>query len=397
MSGADAVARRPLPRGEGQEPARAAPRRGARACSRARCSPTSSRPAPRSGRPSSSRRARLERRRARRSSPTPAAARAQRCAPGSRPRRSPRGGAGPFLVVNADLPCVTAARPARARGRGPRRRARARRRPPTGRPTRSRSPRPSLFVPLYGPGSAARFAALAPLARASTRRTSSTTSTRSPTSNGVPRRLGPCTRGALASLRARGAPREGRRRSRAASAAPASCAASSRVVDPGERHRSSATSATTSRCSACTSRPTSTASSTRSPGVADEERGWGRAEETLERPRDRRRARRRGLVPPRRPRPRPAPRAHASCCARGGRSRRSTARLAAALGLALRAPAGDRRSAAHVRRDAGRDLRLPGVVRRPRPPRRGRRGPLRRRARGPRRRPGCSRRSRRPT
>ena len=39
-------------------------------------------------------------------------------------------------------------------------------------------------------------------------------------------------------------------------------------------------SATTSRCSACTSRPISTRCCTRSPGLNDEERGWGRAGET---------------------------------------------------------------------------------------------------------------------
>ena len=44
--------------------------------------------------------------------------------------------------------------------------------------------------------------------------------------------------------------------------------------------RSSATSRTTSRCSACTSRPISTAFSTRSRGRSDEERGWGRADES---------------------------------------------------------------------------------------------------------------------
>ena len=51
-------------------------------------------------------------------------------------------------------------------------------------------------------------------------------------------------------------------------------------------------------------------------GLADEERGWGRADETLARARDRRRARRRVVVPARRPRHRPASRAHAAA-ARG--------------------------------------------------------------------------------
>ena len=52
-------------------------------------------------------------------------------------------------------------------------------------------------------------------------------------------------------------------------------------------------------------------------------------------------------------------------------------------------PAGDRRPAAHLDRHARRQLPVPGVVRRARPPRRGRRGPLR--GRGARRLRACSR------
>ncbi len=55
----------------------------------------------------------------------------------------------------------------------------------------------------------------------------------------------------------------------------------------------------------------------------------------------------------------------------------ATARLAARLRAPLRAPAGDRRPAADVPRDAGRDVPVPDLVRRPRPPRRGRRSALR--------------------
>ena len=68
-----------------------------------------------------------------------------------------------------------------------------------------------------------------------------------------------------------------------------------------------------------------------------------------------------------------------------------TARLASALGIEPSDPAGDRRPPPHVDRHAGRELRLSGVVRRPRPPRRSRRRPLRRRRRTPRR--ACSTRS----
>ena len=119
-----------------------------------------------------------------RSSPTRAAARARRCAPGSRPRRSPAGGAGPFLVVNADLPCVTPRDLLALAGAVPdgglalaagRRRDDER--------ARARA-RPTCSCPLYGPGSAARFAALAPVAARRGARTSSTTSTRSPISSG---------------------------------------------------------------------------------------------------------------------------------------------------------------------------------------------------------------------
>ena len=55
------------------------------------------------------------------------------------------------------------------------------------------------------------------------------------------------------------------------------------VLAAAASSRSSATSATTSRCSGCTSRPTSTAILYTLAGLADDERGWGRADETLER------------------------------------------------------------------------------------------------------------------
>ena len=180
----DAVARRSLPRGEGQEPARAAPAR----------SPVGAR----------DRDARRRRRGVHApSGPTFVVAPGRttaRCRPGATLVHDPGGGQGPavragleaaalasraapFLVVNADLPCVTRARPARARRRRPRRTASRSRRQPTARRTRSRSLGARLFVPVYGPGSAERFAALAP-SRRWTHRISSMTWTPSPTSSG---------------------------------------------------------------------------------------------------------------------------------------------------------------------------------------------------------------------
>ena len=114
------------------------------------------------------------------------------------------GGDGPYLVVNADLPCVTPRDLLTLAGAVPDARARARAGQPTGRRTRSALASADLFAPLYGPGSAARFAALGPVARRSTRRISSMTSTRSPISSGSApgsaRAPGACS----PSLRARG-------------------------------------------------------------------------------------------------------------------------------------------------------------------------------------------------
>ena len=74
-----------------------------------------------------------------------------------------------------------------------------------------------------------------------------------------------------------------------------------------------------------------------------------------------------------------------------------TARLAAALGVELRLlPATDDRLRTIVETPAGA-LLVPGVVRRPRPPRRGRRPALRRRREPPGRRRACSRRWTGPT
>ena len=95
----------------------------------------------------------------------------------------------------------------------------------------------------------------------------------------------------------------------------------------------------------------------------------------VERALDGRCARRRDVVPARRPRHRPAPapeRAPAAgrCALGGDEAARRGARAPE------RAAPGNRRPAAHVRRDTGRDVSVPGVVRRPRASRRGRRPPL---------------------
>ena len=71
------------------------------------------------------------------------------------------GGAGPFLVVNADLPCVTARDLLALAGAVPEDGIAVV--PAADGTTNALGlALPDLFVPLYGPGSAARFAALAP-------------------------------------------------------------------------------------------------------------------------------------------------------------------------------------------------------------------------------------------
>ena len=264
VSRRDAVASGSLPRREGQEPARAASRGGAGGARAGDARRRASTPAPAVG-------------------PTFVVApeRARRCAgatvvpdPGGGQGAAVRagldaaalasGGAGPFLVVNADLPCVTprdllalagrrARRGARARGRGRRHHERARAR-------LARALRAALRARQRRTLRRARRRRAA-----SRRRTSSTTSTRSPTSSGCATRLGPqhARRARLA------AARRGRVNVVALSGGVGGARFLRGLVELVERptsSRSSATSATTSRCSGCTSRPISTASSTRSPG-----------------------------------------------------------------------------------------------------------------------------------
>ena len=82
-----------------------------------------------------------------------------------------------------------------------------------------------------------------------------------------------------------------------------------------------------------TSLPISTASSTRSPASLDEQRGWGRADETWNALETVSRARRRGLVQARRPRPRPASRCARRRCASGEPLSAFTRACARALGV----------------------------------------------------------------
>ena len=103
---------------------------------------------------------------------------------------------GHALVVNADVPARSddLRRFAGSRAAG----ARARRRGRTGRRTRSRCPIRSLFAPLYGPGSAARFLGAGAVRVARPSRSSPTTSTRAADLERVAPRAGPRTRAVLA-------------------------------------------------------------------------------------------------------------------------------------------------------------------------------------------------------
>ena len=229
---------------------------------------------------------------------------------------------------------------------------------PTGRRTRSRSPTPGLFAPLYGPGQRrARFAALGAVATCSTRRISSMTSTRSTISRGSTpgsaRTPGSVLAVAARERRVKVAVLSGGVGGARFLRGAARCRRTRQRLHHRQRRR------TTSRCSACTSRPTWTASSTRSPASSDDERGWGRAGETWN--------------------------ALETAAALGGESwfrlgdrdiglhlvrtelLRSgvplsavTERLAARARARARASARDRRPPAHVPRDAGRDVPVPG-------------------------------------
>ena len=180
---------------------------------------------------------------------------------------------GVCLVVNADLPRVRAVRSRGARGARAGRCARASWPRPTARRTRSALPFAEVFRPLYGPGSAARFRAHAAALGLDRPRPRAAEPRRRRRRRRRCRRRGPRTARSRCSARERRPPLRRRRRRQARGRAP-------RRARARRADRSSATSATTSRCSACTSRPTSTRCSTPSPGLNDTERGWGRAGET---------------------------------------------------------------------------------------------------------------------
>ena len=116
-------------------------------------------------------------------------------------------------------------------------------------------------------------------------------------------------------------------------------------------------------------------------GLADDERGWGRAGETWNALETVEATGRRRLVPARRSRPRPAPRADAAPPGRRPALRGHGTARAGPRASECAAPRHGR-SAADVRRDPGRHVPVSGVVRRARPSRRGRRAPLHRRRRG---------------
>ena len=200
---ADAVASRSLPRGEGQEPARSAPpRRPRTALARAMLAdvlaacaavgPTfvvgPPRPRPR------------PRRATRALVPDPgggqgAAVRAGLEAAAWRPEASGRSSSStPTSRASRRATCSRSRAPSRTTGsRSPQ--------PPTGRRTRSRSRRPSLFAPVYGPGSAARFAALAPSRQVDAPNLIDDVDTVADLER-LGRALGPRTRRVLAALRA---------------------------------------------------------------------------------------------------------------------------------------------------------------------------------------------------
>ncbi|HUY71721.1 MAG TPA: hypothetical protein VMV08_05725 [Gaiellaceae bacterium] len=109
------------------------------------------------------------------------------------------GGAGPLLVVNADLPCVTArdllalagAVPADGLALAP---------AADGTTNALAFAGPGLFVPVYGPGSAARFAALCPSRIVEAPNLIDDVDTVADLER-LQERLGPCTSSVLASLR----------------------------------------------------------------------------------------------------------------------------------------------------------------------------------------------------
>lgn len=111
------------------------------------------------------------------------------------------GGAGPLLVVNADLPCVTARDLLALAGAVPAG-GLALAAAADGTTNALAFATPGLFVPVYGSGSAARFAALAPSRRVEAPNLIDDVDTLADLER-VQERLGPCTSSVLATLRFR--------------------------------------------------------------------------------------------------------------------------------------------------------------------------------------------------
>ncbi len=109
------------------------------------------------------------------------------------------GGPGPFLVVNADLPCVTARDLLALAGAVPEGGI-ALVAASDGTTNAIALAAAELFVPVYGPGSADRFAALAPSRRVEAPNLIDDVDTVADLER-IKRRLGPSTRSVLASLR----------------------------------------------------------------------------------------------------------------------------------------------------------------------------------------------------
>ncbi|HWE81577.1 MAG TPA: NTP transferase domain-containing protein [Gaiellaceae bacterium] len=109
------------------------------------------------------------------------------------------GGVGPLVVVNADLPCVTPRDLFALAGAVPSA-GLALTAAADGTTNALALARPGLFVPLYGPGSAARFAALAPSRRVDAPNLIDDVDTLADLER-LRKRLGPHTRSVLTSLR----------------------------------------------------------------------------------------------------------------------------------------------------------------------------------------------------
>ena len=240
-------------------------------------------------------------------------------------------------------------------------------------------PRAEIFAPLYGPGSAARFATMRRGSESTPRRwrsgTSSTTSTRSATSSGSAHVRGRAPRSSSKQSRFENRVPVRRRRRGEARLRPAGRPGAGRADGDRQRRRRR-------RCARAARLARSRLGALRARRAERRGARVGSRRRDLAGTRGREAVGRRGVVHARRPRSRAPPRAHAgapdgrSALGGHGAPRRGG-------GSRDRAAAGDGRPAPDVGRDAGRHVPVPGVVRRP--PSRGRGrgdGVRRRRQRG---------------